>query len=111
MCDGQDDCGDNSDESNCGVWDLLPNIYSSTHILHCLMLICVLSLCLSPLDCGKKAYTKSRIVGGQEADMGEFPWQVSLHIKNKAHVCGASIISDRWLVTAAHCVQDDPKIK
>lgn len=110
MCDGQDDCGDNSDESNCGVCHLLPHIYSSTHPA-LFNVDFYLSLFLSPLDCGKKAYTKSRIVGGQEADVGEFPWQVSLHVKNTAHVCGASIISDRWLVTAAHCVQDDAKIK
>ena len=62
-------------------------------------------------DCGKSLFKTSRIVGGQNAEEGEFPWQVSLHIKNMGHVCGASIISNSWLVTAAHCVQDDTKIK
>ncbi|XP_064817321.1 suppressor of tumorigenicity 14 protein-like [Oncorhynchus masou masou] len=62
-------------------------------------------------DCGRSLFKTSRIVGGQDAEEGEFPWQVSLHIKNSGHVCGASIISQRWLVTAAHCVQDDAKTR
>lgn len=44
----------------------------------------------------------SRIVGGYEADIRDFPWQVSISYKNK-HNCGGSILNEYYILTAAHC--------
>jgi len=44
------------------------------------------------------------IVGGRDVNpVGKWPHQASLQ-QNNRHICGASLISTRWLVTAAHCV-------
>ncbi|NXX87775.1 ENTK Enteropeptidase, partial [Centropus bengalensis] len=43
------------------------------------------------------------IVGGNDARRQAWPWIVSLHF-NSRPVCGASLVSDEWLMTAAHCV-------
>ncbi|XP_043106069.1 coagulation factor IXb [Puntigrus tetrazona] len=50
--------------------------------------------------------TKHRIVGGSEATPGEIPWQVVFIEKvNKIAFCGGSLLSEVWVITAAHCVE------
>ncbi|XP_006027591.2 transmembrane protease serine 11B-like protein [Alligator sinensis] len=53
----------------------------------------------------------ARITGGRLAQAGEWPWQASIQL-NGMHRCGASIISNTWLVTAAHCFRGvkDPRV-
>jgi chymotrypsin-like protease len=46
-----------------------------------------------------------QIIGGEEAEIGQFPWQVLLR-KDSEMQCGGSLISDRWVLTAAHCVEE-----
>ncbi|XP_054856742.1 chymotrypsinogen B-like [Eublepharis macularius] len=45
----------------------------------------------------------TRIVNGEEAVPGSWPWQVSLQEKSGWHFCGGSLVSENWVVTAAHC--------
>ncbi|XP_060134760.1 plasma kallikrein [Zootoca vivipara] len=58
--------------------------------------------------CVQQSVANNRIVGGTNSSSGEWPWQVSLHAKLslQSHLCGGSIISDQWIVTAAHCAED-----
>ncbi|XP_059622746.1 chymotrypsin-2-like [Phlebotomus argentipes] len=43
------------------------------------------------------------IVGGQNANAGQFPHVVSLRSTANSHFCGAFIVNNRWVVSAAHC--------
>ncbi|KAF5298018.1 hypothetical protein FQR65_LT09829 [Abscondita terminalis] len=45
-----------------------------------------------------------RIVGGQPASILAYPYQVSLRSTSNSHFCGGSIISNKWILTAAHCL-------
>ncbi|KAG6462735.1 hypothetical protein O3G_MSEX013433 [Manduca sexta] len=53
--------------------------------------------------CGERNEA-SRIVGGHQAGLNEFPWMAKL-IYFKRFYCGGMLINDRYVLTAAHCVK------
>ncbi|XP_051256528.1 coagulation factor IXb [Dicentrarchus labrax] len=57
----------------------------------------------------EKENTDQRIVGGNEAIVGEIPWQVALMshsavLQRAEPFCGGSLLSELWVITAAHCL-------
>lgn len=62
------------------------------------VLVCV--LLISAFQVAGESY----IIGGRPAQPGQFPWIVSLRNVRNQNVCGGSILSSRWIATAAHCI-------
>ncbi|XP_044060093.1 transmembrane protease serine 4a isoform X2 [Siniperca chuatsi] len=62
---------------------------------------------LSCSDCGQVG-SQDRIVGGTDALIENWPWQVSLQ-QGGQHICGGSLVSPSWVVTAAHCFAGSKK--
>uniref|UniRef100_A0A8C5S077 Coagulation factor XI n=1 Tax=Laticauda laticaudata TaxID=8630 RepID=A0A8C5S077_LATLA len=62
--------------------------------------------------CVQKPEKWSRVVGGSNSSLGEWPWQVSLHIMLpvQIHQCGGSIISDQWILTSQPCLPSQEEI-
>ncbi|UJR15740.1 hypothetical protein I4U23_002675 [Adineta vaga] len=53
--------------------------------------------------CSSNSAVVSRIVGGEAAETNTWSWVVSISI-NSNSLCGGTIISSLWIITAAHCV-------
>ena len=54
---------------------------------------------------------KYLIVQGSNANYGQFPWMVLIQhlMGSQTTACSGSIITARWILTAAHCIKKPPR--
>jgi hypothetical protein len=52
---------------------------------------------------------QTKITGGTTASISDFPWQV--YFRTGDYRCGGSLISENWVITAAHCTEDESGIR
>ncbi|KXJ21989.1 CUB and peptidase domain-containing protein 1 [Exaiptasia diaphana] len=53
-------------------------------------------------SCGIRPLT--RIVGGTDANHGDWPWQALLRYASGSQFCGGALVAPQWVVSASHCV-------
>lgn len=70
---------------------------------------------LLPETCGAGLDIALRIVGGTPAPIGRYPWLAALGFEDGKGVieflCGAALITNQHVVTAAHCVRNRNDLK
>lgn len=60
-------------------------------------------------SCGCSKFESTKIINGQPAENGVWPWMVSFGPK-RFHHCGGALITNEFILTAAHCFDTDEPI-
>ncbi len=60
-------------------------------------------------ECGRVRISSRRVVGGNDAGFGRYPWQALIRVGNSR--CGGALVNKRHVVTAGHCVYNTPAYK
>ena len=55
-----------------------------------------------------QVFPQAEIVGGEDCDISEYPWQAAIYASG--YLCGASVIHQYWVITAAHCVEESGQV-
>ncbi|KAL4217908.1 Enteropeptidase [Mactra antiquata] len=64
----------------------------------------VIKVNCEPRGCGKRMLdVENKIVNGEAAPKGFWPWHVALYFANQ-YFCGGTLINENFVLTAAHCV-------
>uniref|UniRef100_A0A6P7FFH9 CLIP domain-containing serine protease n=1 Tax=Diabrotica virgifera virgifera TaxID=50390 RepID=A0A6P7FFH9_DIAVI len=68
---------------------------------------------LLPTDCGFIDFSNlisTKVIHGEDAGLYEYPWMSLLSFRLPGNIrkfrCGGSIINNRYILTAAHCLED-----
>ncbi|KAJ3584922.1 hypothetical protein NHX12_013645 [Muraenolepis orangiensis] len=95
-CDGEDDCGDGSDEMCCK--DCRVFLESK---LYC-------GIPNSSVVDGDFRPRVKRVIGGTPAEPTQIQWQVGIEERSRMD-CAGAYIGGCWVLTAAHCVGGNPR--
>ncbi|HEV7864617.1 MAG TPA: trypsin-like serine protease, partial [Acidimicrobiia bacterium] len=86
---------------------LRPRVAASLVLAALVLILCFVMV--RPVPASSRPGGSVRIVGGQPPADGRYPFVVSLQKAGAtgapAHFCGASLVDEVWVLTAAHCVK------